>query len=127
MKGAEKVLYFAPRILSILFICFLALFSFDVFQPGLGTGEIAIAFFIHNIPAIILTIILIIAWKKEIVGAIGFGGAGLFYLGFIIFRAMKYQQLTGAFLISSLAAIALPAIVIGILFLINWKRKDRNK
>ena len=38
MKKTGKGLYWAPRILSILFICFLSLFSLDVFEPGKGIG-----------------------------------------------------------------------------------------
>lgn len=82
----SKILYWTPRVLSILFICFLTMFSFDVFESGRSAGEIALAFLMHNIPSIILIILLVIAWKKEIVGAVAYLGAGLLYVGLVIYN-----------------------------------------
>ena len=62
LKGEFKIkksTYWMPRILSILFICFLSLFSLDVFQPGMSTAEIALGLFMHNIPSIILIFLLV--------------------------------------------------------------------
>ena len=89
MKKTRKMLYWAPRILSILFICFLTLFSLDVFEPGMSAGEIALGLFMHNIPSIIMIVLLVIAWRKEIVGAVSYFCAGLFYIGFLIFSAVN--------------------------------------
>ncbi|MBU1953576.1 hypothetical protein KKH03_01225, partial [Patescibacteria group bacterium] len=56
------------------------LFSLDVFEENLSFWEIALGLFIHNIPALILLIIVIISWKHELVGTIGFILAGIFYI-----------------------------------------------
>jgi len=85
----SRLLYWTPRVLSILFICFLTMFSLDVFEPGRSAGEIAIGLLMHNIPSIILTILLVISWKKEIVGALGYFGAGLFYAGLVIIQTCR--------------------------------------
>lgn len=121
MKKTRKMLYWAPRILSILFICFLTLFSLDVFEPGMSAGEIALGLFMHNIPSIIMIVLLVIAWRKEIVGAVSYFCAGLFYIGFLIFSAVN-SGLQWYLVISWSMIIAGPAFIIGVLFLINWKK-----
>jgi len=117
-----KILYWTPRVLSILFICFLALFSLDVFEPGMSAGEIMLGLLMHNIPSIIMAVLLVIAWKKEIVGAVGYFGAGLLYNGIVIFNIVN-SGLQWYLAISWSLIIAGPLFIIGILFLINWKKK----
>ncbi len=118
-----KILYWTPRVLSILFICFLALFSLDVFEPGMSAGEIMLGLLIHNIPSIIMVVLLVIAWKKEIVGAVGYFGAGLLYIGIVIFNIVN-SGLQWYLSISWSLIIAGPLFIIGILFLINWKKRN---
>lgn len=118
-KKSGKFLLWLPRVLSILFIAFLSLFSFDVFEPGLKWSEIAVAFFMHNIPVFVLIVVLIIAWKHEIVGAIAFGLAGLLYVYLTANRGGLPWQLA----LSWSMIIAGPAFVIGFLFMNNWCNK----
>jgi hypothetical protein len=127
MRKVGKFTYWTPRILSILFICFLAMFSLDVFSPGLGFWQIALGLFMHNIPVFILAIVLWISWKREIVGGIVFILAGLSYIAMLMIQAFR-----GSFqwyMISWSMMIAGPAFLIGILFLVNWfkKKKIRRK
>ena len=118
-----KILYWTPRVLSILFTCFLALFSLDVFEPGMSAGEIMLGLLMHNIPSIIMAVLLVIAWKKEIVGAVGYFGAGLLYNGIVIFNIVN-SGLQWYLAISWSLIIAGPLFIIGILFLINWKKRN---
>ncbi len=120
-------MYWTPRILSILLICFLTLFSLDVFEPGLSAGEIALALLMHNIPSIIMIIILVVAWRIEIVGAIGFIGAGLLYIG-LVFNNVIHSELPWYIGITWSLSLSGPAFIIGIMFLVNWikKRKPSN-
>ena len=124
MKKTGKFVYWTPRVLSILFICFLAMFSLDVIQPGLSFGQILIGLIMHNIPAFILIAILAIAWKKEIVGAIGFIGAGLLYIGLMTFNLVNGWPLSRV--VISILVIAGPAFLVGILFLMNWRNRKKN-
>ncbi|MEA4814148.1 MAG: hypothetical protein VB112_04515 [Oscillospiraceae bacterium] len=124
MKKTEKILYWAPRILSILFICFLTLFSLDVFEPEMSAGEIALGLFMHNIPSIIMIILLVISWRKEIVGAVSYFCAGFLYIGFLIFGAVN-SGLQWYLVISWSIIIAGPAFIIGVLFLINWRKRKQ--
>lgn len=123
MKRTEKILFWTPRILSILFICFLALFSLDVFEPGKSIEEILLGLLMHNIPSIIMIILLVIAWRKEIVGAVSYFGAGLLYIGLVTFRVIN-SELQWYLAITWSLTIAGPAFLIGVLFLINWIKRN---
>ena len=120
IRKISKSLYWTPRILAILFILFLALFSFDVFEGNYGFWGTALALFMHNLPSLILLIVVIIAWKYEIVGGITFILAGLLY---IFGLAMKPQF--EWYMLSWILMISGPAFLVGILFLINWYKKRR--
>ena len=112
----NKFVYWTPRILSILFICFLALFSLDIFGNGYNFWETVVGLFMHNIPVFVLTAVLIISWKREIVGAIVFTLAGIAYIVMILIGG-EFYQLFWTLPISG------PAFLIGILFFIGWKKK----
>ena len=120
MKKVSKFVYWTPRILSILFLLFLAMFSLDVFSPGLSASEIAIGLFMHNIPVFVLLIVLLASWKHEIVGGIAFILAGFLYIALLAFRnPFEWYMVAWA------VQIAGPAFFIGILFLMNWFKRKR--
>ena len=118
-KKTSKFIYWTPRILSIIFILFLAMFSLDVFEPGLSFSQILLGLFMHNIPVFILSIILWISWKYEIVGGIAFILAGLLYIIILLRNQFEWYML------SWIIQIAGPAFLIGILFLIGWFQKKK--
>jgi len=119
----SKFVYWTPRILSIVFLLFLTLFSLDVFDSKLGFWGTVLGLLIHNIPVFILLAIVIISWKREWVGGIVFILAGLFYIFLMILTALKnpheWYMLSYSFIIAG------PAFFIGILFLINWFKKRK--
>nr|MBA4404818.1 hypothetical protein [Nanoarchaeum sp.] len=119
-KEVTKFIYWTPRILSILFIFFLALMSLDVFSPELTFWQTLLALLMHNIPTIILLVALLIFWKYEIVGAIAFILAGLIYIILLMRNPFEWYYLAWAIQISGIA------FVIGILFFINWSRKKKE-
>ena len=117
-KRVGKWLFWTPRILSIIFICFLALFSLDIFGNNYTFWETIIGLFMHNIPALILLVVLIISWKHELVGAIAFALAGLLYIITLLIKPI--------FVLSQLfwtLPISAPAFVISYLFYLNYKKK----
>jgi len=123
MTKANKFVYWTPRILTILFILFLAIFSLDVFEGNPGFWNIILGLFMHNLPSLILLIVLIIAWRRELVGAISFILAGF---GLIILVGLKNNVgLLMLFLLCLM--IAGPAFLIGVLFFVGWKRKKRKE
>lgn len=123
-KNISKFIYWAPRILSILFILFLTLFSLDIFDLKLGFWGTILGLFMHNIPSLILLIILIISWKREIVGGIVFILAGMLYIA-ILLRTILMNPPPQWYMLAWSITIAGPAFLIGILFLVNWFKKKK--
>ncbi len=63
-----KALFWIPCIITILAILFMMMFSLVCFEmSGL---DVPLCFFMHNIPALILVLVLIISWKWELIGGI---------------------------------------------------------
>jgi len=123
-KEINKFIYWTPRILSIIFICFLALFSLDVISSELNFWQIVVGLFVHNIPALILLIVLLISWKYEIVGGVVYILAGVLYVLMIQMNILRSSF--EWYMISWILIIAGPAFLIGILFIINWLKKRNN-
>ncbi|NMB48203.1 hypothetical protein GYA13_02020 [Candidatus Kuenenbacteria bacterium] len=116
----SKFIYWTPRILSIIFILFLALFSLDVFGNNYTFWETVVGLLMHNIPSFILLILLLISWRYEIVGGVAFILAGLLYL-FSLFSPGHFEW----YMLSWSLLIAGPAFLIGALFLANWFQKKK--
>jgi thiol:disulfide interchange protein len=117
----KKVLYWFPRILSIIFILFLSVFSLDIFEGNYGFWGTILGLFMHNIPSIILLIILIISWKHEIVGGIAFILAGILYIVWAVNYRPEMEIIYGILLIAG------PAFLIGVLWFLNWKKRKKLK
>jgi hypothetical protein len=112
----------APRILTVLFIIFISLFALDAFSPELTFWQSLFGFFVHLIPSFILLAVLLISWKREIVGGIFFVLASLAYAFMSLQGASMDGNLNSAW--KNILIIGAPAFLIGILFLVNWlKRK----
>ena len=118
----SKFIYWSPRILGLLFVLFLMMFSLDVFGEGLSVSQVIIGLFIHNIPALFLLIILIISWKYDIVGGVVFILAGLLYILMLALNP-RFEW----YMISWSIIIAGPAFLVGFLFILNWQKKRLHK
>lgn len=112
-----RIVYWAPRILGILFAAFVTLFALDVFEEGLGFRETAGAFAVHLIPTGIVLAILALAWKWEWTGALLFTGLGIAYV------AMFW----GRFHWSAYLAISGPLLLTGALFLAGWRHRTSRR
>ena len=112
-KPRKTFLYWSPRVLSILFAAFITLFALDVFSEGYAFGELLVALFMHLVPTFLIIIAIIIAWKRERVGAILFIGLAIFYVSMTAFRMHWTAYLF----------IPLPLLIIGILYLLSWDQK----
>lgn len=123
-KKINPLIYWTPRILAILFILFLAMFSLDVFGEGYNFWQIVLALLMHNIPVFVLLALLVVSWKYEIVGAVVFILAGLLYIATLIFSS-NFQW----YMLSWSVQISGPAFLVGGLFLAGWiqKRKTLKK
>lgn len=120
MKKLNRFLFWAPRVFLILFALFLAVFSLDVFGNNYTLWETAIALFMHNIPSIILLVILLISWKHDLVGSIIFiilGVACVVGVIIAIFNLTEADRFNPILIIGSVVF-----LLIGILFLAGWKQ-----
>jgi len=99
-KKGKGWLFWTPRILAIIFIIFLALMSLDVFDMNLGFWGTMLGLFMHNIPALVLLVVLLISWKYEIVGGIAFILAGIVYIVVLMRNPFEWYYLSWAVQIS---------------------------
>jgi hypothetical protein len=106
----KRLLIWTPRLLGILFALFLSLFALDVFGAGYTIGETILALLIHLIPTFALLIALALAWRWQWVGA----------LIFLAFSSWYLFNAWGSFPVSTLAIIAGPPLVVGLLYLVDW-------
>ncbi len=106
----RRLLYWTPRILAILFALFISIFAFDVFEGNPPLPRLLLGLFMHLIPTFVLIIALVLAWRWEWVGALIFGGLGVFY---IVWSWGRFNWSAPVF-------IAGPALLVGLLFLLGW-------
>jgi len=111
----RSILFWLPRAIGILFVLFLSLFALDVFEGNSG-WQIVIALFIHLLPALILLAAVIVSWKHAWVGAVTFFAFAIFY---ILAAGLRRPWQWYAF-------IALPALIIGALFLVGQRPSDHR-
>jgi len=110
---AQKLIYRLPRILSILFIIFLSIFAFDVFEEYSG-WELLLALFMHLLPSLVLFVLTLIAWKHELVGGVTYLLAAIGYVLMVgLDRPWSWYVLISG-----------PAAIIGILYFVSWYKKD---
>ena len=109
--SSSRVLYWAPRVLALLFIAFVSLFALDVFQEGRGFWQTILALTMHLIPSFVLLAILVVAWRWEWMGAAAFAAFAVFF--YIIVRAPWWGK----------AMFAIPCLVTAWLFFLNWRNR----
>lgn len=98
-----------PRVLSILFACFISLFALDVFAEGRPWTETLVALLMHLIPTYVLILILVFAWRRPWVGALAYTAL-----------AIAYAVMAGRHP-SWILAIAVPLLVTAGLFWLSWR------
>lgn len=94
----KRLLYWSPRVLTILFVVFLSLFALDVFKEGYGFWKTVLALAIHPVPAFIVVAVLLLTWRWEWVGAVLFATAAALYTAqaFQLGRNQRYRaSITG--------------------------------
>jgi hypothetical protein len=107
-----KIIHWAPRVAAILIIFFVSLFSLDVFDMEASPLELLGGFLVHNIPSIVLIVLLIFAWKRPVVGFVAFlVAAALFAIFFV----------RGIYSLPNLLLFVFPILLVAFLFYIDWK------
>lgn len=60
------------RILALFYVVYISTFALNVFDKEPLLWKTIFEFIIRLIPSLILIIIIILAWKRELIGAVGF-------------------------------------------------------
>lgn len=108
--ASRRLLYWTPRILAILFALFVSLFALDLLDEASGFRELATGLALHLIPVAALALLLVLAWRREWLGAVGFTTLALLYVAWS----------WGRFPFLTYAVMAGPPLLAGALFLLNW-------
>ncbi len=88
-RKSGRFVHWTPRIASIVFVSFLALFSLDVFESGRSASEVLVGLLMHNIPVFILAVLIAIAWRRPVVGGISFVAAGVLYVALVSLQGFR--------------------------------------
>ena len=115
-KIAKSALFWTPRVLGILIAGLLTLLSTDVFAEGYPFWQSILGFLIHMLPAFAVILVIVLAWRWEWVGALGFIAFGVWYIAIAWdnqFDWTVYAMLAG-----------IPGLI-GILFLVGWIYREK--
>jgi hypothetical protein len=104
-----KILKWFARILAVLSILFMIMFSFDSFGGNESFGRQLLGFMKHNIPAFVLIVSLVAAWRYEIAGGV------LFILAFLAL-GIFFKSFAGN---SASLIIIAPFLIAGIAFIVH--------
>lgn len=110
---SRKLIFFLPRILSLLFVGFISLFALDVFGVYHGF-ELAIALLMHLLLPLALLVFVAFAWKYGLVGAFSF-------IGFSIFYTWQAREHPGWIL-----SLSGPSLIVGLLYFLDWYLKRKT-
>jgi len=108
----KTIFSWIPLILIILAIGFMVLFSFDSFEGNEPVGRKLLGFLMHNIPALILIAITVIAWRWELIGGILLVASSLAGC----WRYGSFQGNPGSLMVFG------PVLVAGALFILSFAR-----
>ena len=104
-----------PRTIGLIYLLFLMLFSFDVFNSAAVTANEILAFAIHSLPSVILLILMIVTWHRPLwAGALFVAFAGVITAVFHTYGSMDM-----------LILITLPPVVAAVLFFATDQRTRR--
>ncbi len=112
-----RVLFWAPRVLGILFALFVSVFALDVIDAGYGPWETVGALLVHLVPSAILLVAIAAAWRRDGLGAVLFGGLAAFYV------ALASRHLPPA----AWLGVAVPLAVVALLFVTSWIYRARSR
>jgi hypothetical protein len=107
-----KLIHWTPRIASILIILFVGLFSLDVFGMGASPLEVLGAFLMHNIPSIVMLVVLVFAWRRPVVGFVAF---------LVVAAAFTIFFVRDIYALANLLLFVLPLLLIASLFYADWQ------
>ena len=106
-----------PRLLAIAYALFISIFAADAFEGMVGFWQKATSLFMHLIPTWLCIGVIAIAWKREWIGAVLFVALAGLHLVTMWSRGFHW---------SGYAAIEVPLVVLGVLYLLAWRARRRD-
>ena len=116
-RPVQRLLYWTPRVLCILFAAFISIFAADVFGHGGGFWQTALALLIHLIPTFIVVAVLIASWRHEWIGG------ALFIALAVLYVIWAWNKHFFGWMV--VLAIPGPLVLTGVLFLLNWRYRKQ--
>lgn len=107
-----RIIHWAPRVAALLIIFFVGLFSLDVFGTGAPPLEVLAAFLMHNLPSLVMLVLLVFAWKRPVVGFVAF------LIAAVAFAALFVRDL---YALPNLLLFVLPILLVASLFYADWQ------
>jgi len=126
MKKSIKIIHWTPRFLCILAILFISIFSLDAFGHGKPFWNQIGDFLMHLIPSFILAGILLLAWKKEIIGGVIFILIGAIATPWVYSHNFAMNQSVGQ-TIGIVMTLTAPFVLVGVLFIIGHYMKKKEQ
>jgi hypothetical protein len=109
--AGKRIVFWLPRTLGIAFAVFISTFALDVFSEASGFWKTMAALVMHLIPTALIAGALVFAWRWEWIGAVLFGGFGLFYAVIALGHPSWILVISG------------PLFLIALLFLMSWLKR----
>ena len=72
MNKEQDMVRWIPRVLGVAMVLFLGTFALDAFQGEASIGDKVLDFLMHVIPAGLCLAVVMVAWKREAIGAVVF-------------------------------------------------------
>ncbi len=104
-----------PRTVGLIYLLFLMLFSFDVFEGTAVTVNEILAFLLHSLPSLILFAILIATWRRPF-------WAGVLFFIFTAAITVLFHTYTGT---DRLTLITLPPLLVSVLFFAAYQHTKK--
>jgi hypothetical protein len=106
----RHILYWSPRLLSLIVVGIAAKNVADWVSPNKGFGDNVLSVLVHLIPALLVLGIVALSWRREWI-------AGTFFVLLGLLRAAK-DVVIGS---TSHLWLAAFGVLLGLLFVLNWK------
>ncbi|MCU0105158.1 hypothetical protein N7603_05760 [Acholeplasma vituli] len=120
MKHVRRTMKWIPRIVTLLLIIFICLFSFDVFTGNDPWYKMILGFIIHCLPVMFLLLVWFISIYKPWVGATIYSVFGLLF-----FLWMAIEQSPQSY--AKALYFGIPFVVVSILYLLDYKARQYEK
>jgi hypothetical protein len=79
-RGVPSALFWAPRVICLGYAAFISVLALDALGGGKTPAANAAALLLHLLPTLAVVLLLAIAWRHELVGAVAFPVLGILYL-----------------------------------------------